>query len=676
MGLLSYIGDLFSGRTLGLRGPGSQGHGIQRTIRLVTEDPEGSEEGMAADLRLNSNTGTIYVKTTDGGSTGWRILTSTNSRNPAVDTSALITSLATGIRSLSEFGGVSDGSSASPTDNLGALQALVAAVSADGGGVALIPAGDYLFTGTLTLPPGVILQGLGFDSILRARPAVGMPAINFTTSTCRAEIHHLSLLGDPASVVGIGIDYTASLFNRVSHVQVWDFAVGVRFSDGVTQFSAYNELASFEINRCTIGLQALLYCNGCNVSKGRIFFSLGGSGIGVDIDGGLAVVFDSVDVEASDTSIRIRGLVDVSIRGGFWETGDAARFLFDIVPTTGSKISFTGITPSATNAIPMDFGLDEIMTWDIFDSYPFGAKRHYAASNAQNLIENGDFQQADGITTIPRWGTSGSPTLAENTADYVTAGRSYTVTQAATANDGLSIAGVAYAGVDNITVCVRFKKLTSGAPLFSLTSGGNVANWDGADSRLAASADDWRIATMNVAVDPAANGAFTVVLTADQSSGGGQIRVDEVWAVGGRTAGASRQHGNRIQLLETQQEIFSITGTASNGVFGPINLAALTGLSQPPRGAIGARIRLVGRVNGGSIGDLRTTVVTPYVDTPNATGGAANQLMRLMLTTFQVYTSIEFDVRTMSLTGGLNFPSGAGASTDYYVYLVGWILPH
>ena len=104
-------------------------------------------------------------------------------------------------------------------------------------------------------------------------------------------------------------------------------------------------------------------------------------------------------------------------------------------------------------------------------------------------MENGDFHRAQGLS-IPQWVPNFTPTLAENTLDFVTGIRSYDITQSSNANDGLTTVFTVPQTTDYITVMVCYKNVSSASPLFSVASGANTALF--ADP-VAPLTQEWRV---------------------------------------------------------------------------------------------------------------------------------------------------------------------------------------
>ncbi len=584
------------------------------------------------------------------------------------------------MRSVLEDGAVADGA----TDNLAAFQATLNAVAASGGGIALVPAtgASFLWAGTLTIPSGVILRGLGDRSVIRAYPSGGDPAIRFAQVRHRGGLENLVILGDEASPPAIGIDLTGALFLRLRNFQVWDFRVGVQMSDGCTPYAGYNHVSDFEINRCHIGVRALRHCNQGSVREGRIWFCRhNGVGTALDIDSATALTVAHVAIEDFDLGVRIRGLTSVSLRDVYYEADvpyqpfPPGRWL-DIRPERGSIVRMDNSHAGVSQSLVMAGSLEDAVTTDERSHVFNGAKRHHAAAPERNLLENGDFHRADGLS-IPGWGTNFAPVLAENAADFVTGGRSYDVSQAANPNDGLRTSFTVPETTDYVTVMVRYKNVSSPSPLFRIVSGVNAALF--ADP-IPPSPLEWRVAALTVAIDQSAAGLVHVILTADQSAAGGQIRVDEAWAVVGATAAPPRAHAHRVEFLPEPVTVVTRAGLTTDAVFGATDLIGLPGLGGAPRGVIGAVLSLRGvaspaggdgdgLVDPSGVGAALPRAVRPFVREPST-----GQQWRLDI----VFDRLEHDrqimLRGTSFVDGIDVFGGALATT-YHIDVVGWMLP-
>lgn len=587
------------------------------------------------------------------------------------------------VRSVVEDGAIPDGI----TNNLAAFQATVDAVAAAGGGIALVPAaapaGIFRWEGTLTIPANVILRGLGDRSVVRGLPGVGSPAIRFAPGIHRGGVENLVLQGLLESPPPIGIDLSGALFLRLRNLQVWSFQLGVQMSDGVTVYAGHNHLSDFEINQCHIGLRAWRHCNHASVLNGRIWGCRdNGAGIALDIDSVDALAIGHIAVESFDLGIRIRGLSHVSLRDVYYEADlpnePSPGLWMDIRPERGSAVRMENSLVNASRSLVLGGSLEDAITNDERSFIYDGAKRHHAAAPERNLLENGDFHRAAGLA-IPGWSTHFAPVLAENAADFVTGGRSYDVTRAANANDGMVTAFTVPETTDYVTVMVRYKNVSSAGPLFRAASGANA----GLFQDPAPPSEEWRVAAVTVATDPAAAGVVTVILTADQIANGGQIRVDEVWAVVGATAAPPRAHAHRFEILPAPVTVVSRAGLKADAEFGPTDLTSLPGLGGAPRGVIGALLSLRGTATpagrpGGGTGDLLD---------PSGIGATLPRAVRPFLrepSTGQrwpldiIYDRLEHDrqvvLRGTSFFDGIRVFNG-DMSTSYRVELVGWVLP-
>ncbi len=77
VGLLSFIGDFLSGKSIGFR----LERGLQAVWRPLRGSPEGVESGTFGDGRIDLLTGTLYLKQTASGTTGWVAMAGTGDSN-------------------------------------------------------------------------------------------------------------------------------------------------------------------------------------------------------------------------------------------------------------------------------------------------------------------------------------------------------------------------------------------------------------------------------------------------------------------------------------------------------------------------------------------------------------------------------------------------------------------
>lgn len=580
------------------------------------------------------------------------------------------------VRSVIEDGAIADGA----TDNLAAFQATVDTVAAAGGGIALVPAaqGTFLWSGTLTIPANVILRGLGDRSVLMGLPSKERPAIRFAPGAHRGGVENLSLYGNPKDQLTIGIDLSGAQFLRLRNLLVWSFGVGVCLSDGQTQYAGCNHLSDFEVNGCHVGIRAWKHCNQASVLNGRIHFCRGdGNGTALDIHSAEALTVGHVAIENFDVGVRIGGRTHVSLRDIYYEA-DTPKNPFqpgiwmDIHPDRGSTVLMENSIANVSRSLVLGGSLEDAITNDERSNIYHGAKRHHAAAPERNLLENGDFHRADG-QTIPGWIPNFAPTFTENGNDFVTGGRSYDIIQTSNANDGLTTAFIVPETTDYVTVMVRYKNISSTSPLFAVSSGVNVAQF--ADP-LPPSKTEWRVAAVTVETDPSAAGQVVVTLTADQSAAGGQIRVDETWAVVGATAAPPRAHAHRIEVLPAPVTVVTRAALTANSEFGPTQLIGLPGLGRAPRGVIGAVLSLRGTASPvadppdpNGIGATLPRAVRPFLREPST-----GQQWQLDL----LYDRLEHDRQVV--LRGTSFIDGIGVfddsmATSYHVDVVGWVLP-
>ena len=588
-------------------------------------------------------------------------------------------------RSIVEDGAVPD----DLIDNRARIQATLDAVAAAGGGIALVPAsapGVFRWLGTITVPLNVTLSGFGDRSVLRGLPEEGQPAIRFAGGIHRGGVERLVLLGlleeplatDPPRV---GIDLSGAQFLRLHDLQIWDFPIGVVLSDGVTEYAGSNHLGAFEINRCDIGLRALRHCNGCSVSEGRIWHCRNsGAGIAIDIDSADVLGLEHLVVEDWDLGVRVRGLTKTTLRDVYYEADQQGETFpgrwLDIQPLLGSIVKLENSQVNVSRSITMAGSLEDAITTDSLSAFPFGAKRHHAAAPERNLLENGDFRRGDESEVPLGWEMNSDSTEVAPSLDFVTAPRSYDITQAGDKNDGIKTFFTVPETTDYVSVMVRFKNLSSSGAFFALVSGGNVAQFA---VSTPPDPDAWQVAAWTVAVDPAAEGVVQIVLTADQNGFGGQIRVDEVWAVVGATAAPPRAHAHRIEMLPDPVTLLKRVVKATETFDDGFDLSQVKGLGRPPRGVIGAILSIRGtaspaRGNGGLLDPSGIGTTLPRAVRPFIRDVATKQRWALNL----IYDRLEHDRQV--ILRGLTFVDGADLFTaeffaSYRIDLVGWIHP-
>lgn len=544
-------------------------------------------------------------------------------------------------------GAVGDG----VADDTVAIQNVIDHASSQGGVAPVyLPEGTYRITQPLVVQPRVRLCGDGHLTVISAAASNGL---EFASGECHGVIEHLSVHGNQNAKTGIGIRYTRSQFNRVHGVEVWYFDTGVELSDGVTEFAAYSELTTFAINECNVGIRAHTHANSIKVTRGRVFHAVNnGDGVGVDIDGAASVTIDSVTVEPADTCIRIRGAGQCRVTNCYLESGDGITHDIEMDHSGDDVASLTwkGNTLNSVGggrAIVPPEALIDFDGW----SWPFhGARRHPAANAGRNYVRNGDLHLwTAGL--IPNWSASGGPILAEEAADFVTGGRSMSLTQAAGNGDSAGCSFPVPDGCAWVTAGVRYKVLAGTGFLATATVGSNtVQHFDDREP-----SKEWREGFVQVRVDPAdKQGAVNVF--PDHQGNGGSCLVDEVWVTAGRVASVSKAYGERVELLESPVQVAGNSNVTANEAWPAVDL---TGLAQPPASAVGMILRL-------SITATNTDAFHyVYADAPG-------QLAKCYALYPGQDNSKDVTLRTVAPTGG--YLAADGHAADYSVWLVGWIV--
>lgn len=587
------------------------------------------------------------------------------------------------IRSIEEFGAVADNGA---TDNRAAIQACLDSLGSAGGVVFVPPrALAYAWNGTISVPHDVFLVGAGAASQLHPTPPpvqvvdgqlVQAPAIAFTPHTAfhRGGVMRLVLGDFQTRADGIAIDLTNTQRVYLRDLQIWNFRTGVRLSDGDMGYSAHNSLVDFEINDCDTGVVSRTNTHQCTVQRGRInrARSASNEGIGIDIEGGDVVTFSDITVEDFDLGVRVRGLCLVSLDRVYYEADTNETIvpgvLMDIDPAPGSIVRMENSRLAATTTQGVQGSLEDAIVSDAAVTHMHvGAMRHSATAAARNFVPNGTFRRADAAAfpiAIAGWSTNWAPDVDEELADWVTGGRSINLRQSSNLNDALSTSIVVPEAVDYVTLLVRYKNLGSTGIQFFVTSGVGTNSANFRDGR-GVTDSQWRIAALVHELDPTANGVVNVAIAPDLDARGGSVRVDEVWAVAGRTAAAPRAHGNRVEFLPETVELLQQTMTDGDPPI-TVDLGTLDGLGAAPRGAIGAVLTM----RAESPRNQPSTTSRPMEATLLGSGG---QRWTIPMTVRGIPYEQQVFVRSMSVDYAIDF-HGADFDVDATLILDGWIL--
>ena len=237
---------------------------------------------------------------------------------------------------------------------------------------------------------------------------------------------------------------------------------------------------------------------------------------------------------------------------------------------------------NVSRSLVMAGSLEDAVTTDEHSHVFNGAKRHHAAAPERNLLENGDFHRAHGLS-IPQWVPNFSPTLAENTLDFVTGIRSYDIAQKPNANDGLTTTFTVPETTDYITVMVRYKNVASASAAVQRRFGSPYG-----PLRRSGRAVDAGVARRYHHCGGRPIGGFRhSARRPDRGPVGGrraEIRVDEAWAVVGATAAPPRAHAHRIEVLPAPVTVASRKALKADAEFPPTQLIGLPGLGQRASG--------------------------------------------------------------------------------------------
>ncbi len=556
-------------------------------------------------------------------------------------------------------------------DDTGAIQRAINRVSGNGGGTVWIPEGTYLITATIRHLSDVVVRGTGYASIIQKSGATA--AWTFIGQE-RAQLCDLYIHATP--MASIGLDLSQSQFVHVHHVQLWDFRHGIVLSDG-TSFSAYNVIGpEVEVNRCPIGIQALAHCNVSTIIGSRVFYSLDdyGLGVGIDVDdaGGLTVI--GTTIESADTCLRVRGQPTCHFIGNYFEPGDASRLAFDIdVPESrDGRAIVRGEGNVYNGAGRARLPAGSLHYWDGRSSGSYGAFYSGSAAPKRNLIRNGDLKYWGGFPgSVPNWAVLNDPIISVEPNDFVTGTRSVRITQNVIGLEGLRVwFVVSDPGIRWVTVGCRYQVISGTGFFFAASAGADFVQF--ADPNP--SDGEWQ------------EGHLQVRVVAGETSGdvrifpgtGGEVLIDEVWAVPGRFAVESTQYGERVELLQSPLPILTRAGVTRDETQGPVDITSLhallapplAGLAVAPPGVVGAllRVRIETHSERWSVLD---NFHCAYVNVPDDTI-APVQRHRVYSHWAEQSNEEIVVVRSTQITGG--YQAGDNLRSDYEWRLVGWIL--
>lgn len=585
-----------------------------------------------------------------------------------------------------------------------ALNDLLASVAGDGTGprqTVLLDNGIYEIGTTISHPPNLVVAGAGPGTVLQQ--ANDIPIVwDFQHGFLRSALADLQIQGqgrlDPLDFSlrqGIGVDLAQTQQVLIRQVQIWDFLTGLRMTDGVA-FSSYHDIGPHvEVNRCTTGIYAREQINVSKIHDSRVFYSYGvaDEGIGIDFDSPGSLEIQSCAIEAADTCIRARNTSATYasiIDNNFLEPGTNPTTLtvgslydIDVINRSDGTEMFhmRGNIQSGGNG-DISLPTEGFVDCDAYSRAYFGARYSGAAVPKRNLVRNGAILYYNLPDALPNWFGGGvSPTLAQDTVNFVTGVRSLSVTAPAAINSSVfATFQVSDPGVQWVTCGIRYQVLPGNTGFFFTGSvGANNAQY----TDPVPSGGIWQEAQVQVEVDPA-NRTGSISINPDSVAGTGTVLVDEVWAVAGRYAVPSGQYGERIEMLQAPIPIYAVTGVTGNVAWPPAGTIDITDLpnvlapplddfSTAPEGVVGGIFRMTMSVPGAAStavlsGAFYTTIGVPGA---GATTIAAST-QRVTAIFGQVPNTATVMVRDTTVSGVIILATGI--ATNFDIALIGWIL--
>jgi hypothetical protein len=623
------------------------------------------------------------------------------------------------IRTVLEFGAVGDGT----TNDYQAFQDALGSFEPSGG-MLVIPPRTYRINVPhgfpLLIPRFVYVKGAGQENTFldfRIDPPPGeddalSPAIRFQTGDNHSGISDLRLFEStptPAGSggTGIGLSFAGSQFNIATRVQIWDFAIGVDLSDGVTVFSAYNELSNFLVSRCPLGIRCYRHGNGNWIERGRVFWAFGASeepggdgiGIGIDVDAAQALSIRSVAIESANTCLRFRATgatasATCEVSGCYLEHGPPPPpegeesppgpfRVFDVsypdatVDPGGATYLRLGANHYEGNIGRLDVPPQALSDFGAASESPFGAQSHFAGQAHRQLSENHDLRVYTDAFVPGQWAVHNSAVLSEEISDSFSGGRTLQVTRTAGPADGIQKIIRIPEDADWVTVGFRYKSVSNDEDISSTSinyfARSGAISVNGADTQPAGNeppGSGYRERWLQLRKDPETDEVVATIEVDHGPQNGTSVLVDAIWCVPGRARTADFRYEQRVQYLEGPQLILERTQVIANEQW-LVDWSTLTGLATAPRGAAGAILGIhltATRNNNGQV------VPRPISVTVAATEGAIVYAERDGRASARQVAVRPVTMDPTTIRGNFLTELGASFPTDYRIFIVGWIL--
>lgn len=642
------------------------------------------------------------------------------------------------VRSVLEFGAGGDGA----TNDYQAFQNALASFGPSGGQL-LIPPGTYLIdlriedpTGSgrivnrlpLTIPRFVHVKGAGIGhTVLEFRFASPPPppdeplpptqGIRFAAGDNYGQVADLLLRGDAVSPTGIGLSFAGSQFNVATHLQIWYFAIGADMSDGTSVYSAHNELSTFLVSRCTLGVRCYREGNGNWIERGRVFWAFGpppleepdgdGTGVGIDVDAAQALSIRSVAIESANICFRFRATgatarTTCEMSGCYFEPTPSSPPPPEEgeeplpPPPLGSYRIFDVSYPSV-NLDPggvtylrlganryvgtlgrLDVPPEALADFGAVSESPFGAHTHFAAHAHRQFSENHDLRMYDSSFIPGAWQVLNGADVVEEGADVFAGGRTLRITRTSDINTGVIRKRIVVPeDVEWATVGFRYKNISchninyfASSASFSVNGGDLVAA--GSEPPGEGFREKWLKLRKDRSTDEiVATIEINHPLNPMVPQIGAEILVEAIWCVPGRVRTSDFRYEQGMQYLEQPQQILERTGIIANENWS-VDWTTLTGLAAAPRGTVGAIVAMHLTATRNDNGHV---VPRPVSVTVSGTAGATVYAERDgRVSTRQVAVRRSLSIEPTTIRGTFVTELDASFPTDYQIYVVGWIL--
>lgn len=223
-----------------------------------------------------------------------------------------------------------------------------------------------------------------------------------------------------------------------------------------------------------------------------------------------------------------------------------------------------------------------------------------------------------------------------------------------------------------VTVGFRYKNISSTNINYFARSGNTSVN--GADAETATNEPagaGYRERWLQLRKERTSDEVIATIEIDHGPQDGTSILVDAIWCVAGRVRTADFRYEQGILYLERPQQVLERNDVIANEPWA-LDWTTFTGLATAPRGTVGAilGVHLTARRNN----DGRVVPQPISVSVAATVGGTVYAERDGRASTRQIAIRRSMSIEPTTIRGSFVTELGASFSTDYEIYVVGWIL--